>query len=272
MSTETLTRTVTPDTAEAVSAPVLPADDGSGDGYDWMDTLEGTAWSVLPNWGSDGWDAGSWPYIIFTVAARGTVTGSCSATAPMSKVTPPPTGSGPRRPALKRSPPRCFSTGPPASPTARTTSPPRPRNCPTRTGSPTRAGGRRTSLLPRPPTGRGTPGGTPTFVDNIIEIPSDHTCPLRPPPAPPFLRGLRPAAAQLRRSCVAYFLPQIARPWPFGWTGPPSGTAPQASPAAKKQPGAPMFFVNPRAIDCVNSLRAVNTPVTRAGAGGQAGR
>ncbi|MFP5366798.1 MAG: hypothetical protein ACLGIS_08075, partial [Actinomycetes bacterium] len=44
------------------------ADDRAGDGYDWMDTLEGTAWSVLPNWGSEGWDAGSWPYIIFTVA------------------------------------------------------------------------------------------------------------------------------------------------------------------------------------------------------------
>lgn len=25
-------------------------------------------WSVLPNWGSEGWDAGSWPYIILAVA------------------------------------------------------------------------------------------------------------------------------------------------------------------------------------------------------------
>ncbi|MET3721210.1 MULTISPECIES: hypothetical protein [unclassified Arthrobacter] len=33
-----------------------------------MDTIEGTAWSVLPNWGSEGWDAGSWPYIILAVA------------------------------------------------------------------------------------------------------------------------------------------------------------------------------------------------------------
>jgi hypothetical protein len=30
--------------------------------------LEATAWSVLPRWGSEGWDAGSWPYIIFAVA------------------------------------------------------------------------------------------------------------------------------------------------------------------------------------------------------------
>lgn len=63
-----MTRAVTTDTAEAVSAPVLPADNRSGDGYDWMDTLDGTAWSARPNWGSEGWDAGSWPYIIFAVA------------------------------------------------------------------------------------------------------------------------------------------------------------------------------------------------------------
>jgi hypothetical protein len=68
MSAETMTRTVTTDTAEPVTAPVLPADDRAGDGYDWMDTLDGTAWSVLPNWGSEGWDAGAWPYIILAVA------------------------------------------------------------------------------------------------------------------------------------------------------------------------------------------------------------
>ncbi|MGM7774493.1 hypothetical protein ACSVHC_00470 [Arthrobacter sp. KNU-44] len=33
-----------------------------------MDTLNGTLWSVLPKWGSEGWDAGSWPYIVFAVA------------------------------------------------------------------------------------------------------------------------------------------------------------------------------------------------------------
>lgn len=68
MRAATMTRTVTTDTAEPVTAPVLPANNRAGDGYDWMDTLEGTPWSVLPNWGSEGWDAGSWPYIIFAVA------------------------------------------------------------------------------------------------------------------------------------------------------------------------------------------------------------
>jgi hypothetical protein len=68
MSTETMTRTATADSAEPVAVPVLPADDRAGDGYDWMDTLEGTAWSVLPNWASEGWDAGAWPYIIVAAA------------------------------------------------------------------------------------------------------------------------------------------------------------------------------------------------------------
>ena len=58
----------TQDTGEAVRAPQLPADDRTGDGYDWMDTLTNTPWSVLPNWGSEGWDAGAWPYIIFAAA------------------------------------------------------------------------------------------------------------------------------------------------------------------------------------------------------------
>jgi hypothetical protein len=41
MGTETMTRTVTTDTAEPVAAPALPADDRAGDWYDRMDTLEG---------------------------------------------------------------------------------------------------------------------------------------------------------------------------------------------------------------------------------------
>ena len=68
MSQATATRHLTADTAEPLTAPVLPAADRAGDGYDWMDTVEGTPWSVLPNWGSEGWDAGSWPYIIFAAA------------------------------------------------------------------------------------------------------------------------------------------------------------------------------------------------------------
>ena len=75
MSTQTTIHMATVDTAEKVAAPVLPADNRAGDGYDWMDTLEGTAWSVLPNWASEGWDAGSWPYIIFAVARSRDVSG-----------------------------------------------------------------------------------------------------------------------------------------------------------------------------------------------------
>ena len=67
-STRLLTRTVTADTTEPITAPVLPADDRTGDGYDWMDTLTGSGWVPLPGWASEGWDAGAWPYIIFAVA------------------------------------------------------------------------------------------------------------------------------------------------------------------------------------------------------------
>jgi hypothetical protein len=33
-----------------------------------MGTPESTTWSVLANWGSEGWDAGAWSYIHFTLA------------------------------------------------------------------------------------------------------------------------------------------------------------------------------------------------------------
>ena len=54
MSTQTLTRTATTDTAEPVTSPVLPADNRAGDGHGWMDTLEGTPWPVLPDGASEG--------------------------------------------------------------------------------------------------------------------------------------------------------------------------------------------------------------------------
>ena len=59
---------ITKDTGETVEAPQLPADDRTGTGYDWMETLTNTPWKVLPSWGSEGWDAGAWPYVIFATA------------------------------------------------------------------------------------------------------------------------------------------------------------------------------------------------------------
>lgn len=44
----------TQDTGEVITAPQLPADDRTGTGYDWMETLTGTPWATLANWGSDG--------------------------------------------------------------------------------------------------------------------------------------------------------------------------------------------------------------------------
>lgn len=68
MSTETMTRTITADTGETVTVPALPVDDRAGDGYDWIDALEGTGWTVLPSWGAEGYDAGAWALIVLAVA------------------------------------------------------------------------------------------------------------------------------------------------------------------------------------------------------------
>lgn len=57
--------TTTEDTAEKVSVPALPVDDSTGDGYDWLETTYETVWSVMGAWGTDGWDAGSWPCVFF---------------------------------------------------------------------------------------------------------------------------------------------------------------------------------------------------------------
>ena len=47
---------------EAPHIPELSADYG-GDGYDWMQHLP-REWESVASWGRDGWDLGSWPYVI----------------------------------------------------------------------------------------------------------------------------------------------------------------------------------------------------------------
>ncbi|MGP4968542.1 hypothetical protein [Glutamicibacter ardleyensis] len=61
-------QTKTKDTKETVTVPATPQRDFSGEGYDWMGSLRGTGWDELAAWGREGWDLGSWPYIIFAVA------------------------------------------------------------------------------------------------------------------------------------------------------------------------------------------------------------
>lgn len=60
-------RFTTADTGETVEAPAPPATEWL-DGYDWIEVLEASPWTELPNWGTDGWDAGGWPYIILAVS------------------------------------------------------------------------------------------------------------------------------------------------------------------------------------------------------------
>ena len=66
---------ITKDTGETVTAPQLPADDRTGSGYDWMETLTGRPWDTLASWSREGWDAGSWPYIIFASATHADASG-----------------------------------------------------------------------------------------------------------------------------------------------------------------------------------------------------
>lgn len=40
-----------------------PPNDRMGDGYDFMEKLEGSGWHPVPLWGSRGWSLGNWPYV-----------------------------------------------------------------------------------------------------------------------------------------------------------------------------------------------------------------
>jgi hypothetical protein len=64
ITTETVT---TADTGEVITdAPVLRDYHASG-GYDWMDLIAEHGWTVMPSWGSEGWDLGNWPYVMVAV-------------------------------------------------------------------------------------------------------------------------------------------------------------------------------------------------------------
>jgi hypothetical protein len=39
----------------------------SCDGYEDMEAEEGRGWHALANWGRDGWDLGTWPYVMIYV-------------------------------------------------------------------------------------------------------------------------------------------------------------------------------------------------------------
>ncbi|MGP5383623.1 hypothetical protein ACTXL8_15795 [Glutamicibacter arilaitensis] len=46
------------------AGPQLPLDDFAGDGYDYIETAEKAGWTVISQWGGEGYDFGAWPYII----------------------------------------------------------------------------------------------------------------------------------------------------------------------------------------------------------------
>ena len=61
ITTESVT---TADTGEVIpDAPVLRDYHANG-GYHWMDLVAEHGWTVIPSWGSEGWDLGQWPYVM----------------------------------------------------------------------------------------------------------------------------------------------------------------------------------------------------------------
>lgn len=38
--------------------------DAGCDGYDVMQTMVALGWTAVGSWGKDGWDLGSWPYVV----------------------------------------------------------------------------------------------------------------------------------------------------------------------------------------------------------------
>ncbi|MEF9981666.1 MULTISPECIES: hypothetical protein [unclassified Glutamicibacter] len=68
-------QTTTKDSRETVTVPATVERDMYGEVYDWMESLAGTGWYEVPGWGRDGWDLGSWPYIIFAATKTTDETG-----------------------------------------------------------------------------------------------------------------------------------------------------------------------------------------------------
>src|SRR5256885_3652624 len=54
---------------DAKLLPALPARDYERvqDGWEWMDAVAAArnGWYIVSLWGSDGWNLGQWPYVIF---------------------------------------------------------------------------------------------------------------------------------------------------------------------------------------------------------------
>ena len=44
--------------------PRPPTGHGFGGGYEWMEEGLPEGWHVEPMWGRDGWNLGSWPYVV----------------------------------------------------------------------------------------------------------------------------------------------------------------------------------------------------------------
>jgi hypothetical protein len=64
MNDTTTPAVITADTGEVIPGALVFGDFHHGDGYEWIDAIGEDGWAALPNWGSEGWDLGQWPYVI----------------------------------------------------------------------------------------------------------------------------------------------------------------------------------------------------------------
>lgn len=54
----------TQDTGETIDGATVLSDYHESGGYEWMDLIGEHGWAVIPVWGADGWDLGTWPYVM----------------------------------------------------------------------------------------------------------------------------------------------------------------------------------------------------------------
>ena len=67
MNAITTATLATQDTHETLFGVPVLNDYHMNTGYDWMEDIAAAGWTVLPAWGSDGWDVGSWPYVMLAL-------------------------------------------------------------------------------------------------------------------------------------------------------------------------------------------------------------
>lgn len=77
MFTGQVTATITTkDTGEIIPNIPTLGDWHEDGGYEWMGEIEALGWQPQGSWGKNGWDLGSWPYLIFATKEQADTSGT----------------------------------------------------------------------------------------------------------------------------------------------------------------------------------------------------